>query len=495
VTGPVFPAAEDEDFMSVSAPVDGNESPLSLLLERLITPAPPPDGGAGKEDLRRMGGRLALALVRAREKDLLTETVDGLIAQLDAALSRQLNAIIHHPRFRALESAWRNLDYLVRELDFAGNIVLVFINLSKEDLLDDISDAPEITRSGLFRQVYSAEYGQFGGHPIAAIIANYALGPADVPLLQAVSKVAAMSHAPFIAMANPSFFNIRHWEELSGLKNLSSILDMPQYQRWNRFRESEDARYLALTLPGFLLRLPYGAAANPARTFYFEEEADQASHYCWGNPAFVLAARLGESFAASGWCVNILGAPGKKGADISRYDFKITGALQSRIGVGCLIPERLESELANLGFISLVLRQASNELCFLSAHSCWKTPSYRPGNDSAALGGQLSAQLPYMMIMNRLAHYIKIIQRDNVGLWKDKNTLQRELNAWISRYVTSMDDPDPATRIRRPLRRAEIIVHDSDNDWYNITLMVQPHIRHMGASFVLTLASRLDKGM
>jgi type VI secretion system protein ImpC len=178
---------------------------------------------------------------------------------------------------------------------------------------------------------------------------------------------------------------------------------------------------------------------------------------------------------------------------MSGYNFKITGPLQSRIKVGCLISERLESELTSLGFISLMLRRVSNKLCFLSANSCWKPPSYRPGDDSAALGSQLSAQLPYMMIMNRLAHYIKIIQRDNVGLWKDKNILQRELNAWISRYVTSMDDPDPATRVRRPLRRVEIIVHDSDNDWYNITLMVQPHIRHMGASFVLTLASRLDK--
>jgi type VI secretion system protein ImpC len=469
---------------------------MSSALRRVLALV---QSGARRERIFFACAAISEGIEKARAENNLNSAVDMLIAELDTILTRQINMIIHHDSFQRLESSWRNLHYLVQAIDFNQNTSLLFMNLSKEDLLDDFADAPEITRSGLYYHVYTSEYGQFGGQPLAVIIGNYALGTGrnDLQLLQSVTKVAAMAHAIFLTMAGPAFFGINTWEELSNLKNLQSLFAAPNYIRWRNFRESPDARYAALLLPSFLLRLPYGSATTAAMSFAFEEDAYEFKHYCWGGAAFVLAARMAASFAKYRWCVNILGPEDNNDAPrMARYDFYSTGSILTRIPVGALISERLENELAALGFVAMVLRKVENQVCFLSVNSCYKPQlAESAGSDEANLGIMLSGHIPYTMLMSRLAHYIKVIQRDNAGMWKDKNSIQAELNKWISQYITAMDDPDPVTRSRRPLRMAQIIVHDGDADseWFNISLLIRPHIRHMGANFTLTLASRLDK--
>lgn len=44
--------------------------------------------------------------------------VDQMIAELDRLLGKQMDAILHHPDFQALESAWRGLKLLVDRTDF-----------------------------------------------------------------------------------------------------------------------------------------------------------------------------------------------------------------------------------------------------------------------------------------------------------------------------------------------------------------------------------------
>ncbi len=100
-----------------------------------------------------------------------------------------------------------------------------------------------------------------------------------------------------------------------------------------------------------------------------------------------------------------------------------------------------------------------------------------------------------MMIMDRLAHYIKVIQRENIGTWKERGDLERELNTWISQYVTEMDNPAPSVRSRRPLRMAKIEVSDVEGDpgWYQVSLKARPHFKYMGAAFTLSLVGKLEK--
>lgn len=426
--------------------------------------------------------------------------VDSMIAEIDAKISSQVDTIIHNESYQKMESAWRGLQFLVDRTDFRQNIKIEFINVSKQDLIDDFEDTPEITKSGLYKNIYTAEYGQFGGQPVGAIIANYEFSYAsqDIQLLQNVSSVAAMSHSPFIAAASKDFFGIESWEELPNLKDLKSIFEMPQYTKWRSFRESEDARYVGLTLPKFLLRSPYNPDSTSAKTFSYVEEVENNNDFCWGNTAFAFATRLTESFAKYRWCTNIIGPQG--GGTIENlpvYNFESMGEIQTKIPTQVLISERREFELAEEGFISLTMRKGSDNAAFFSANSCQKNkvfPNTVEGKE-AEMNFKLSSQLPYMMIMNRLAHYIKVMERENIGTWKERQDLERELNKWISQYVTEMDNPDSTTRSKRPLRLASISVNDVEGDpgWYSVSLLARPHFKYMGASFTLSLVGKLDK--
>ncbi|MGZ3475065.1 MAG: type VI secretion system contractile sheath large subunit, partial [Polyangiales bacterium] len=194
---------------------------------------------------------------------------DSLIAEIDAKLSKQLDQIIHNPAFQKLESAWRGLKFVIDRVDFRENVKVEVLNCSKEDLATDFEDAPEITKSGLYRIAYTAEYGQFGGKPYGSMFANFDFGPGpqDVALLASCASVAAMSHAPFFAAAGPGFLGEKSFLNLPNLKDIKSIFEGPQYTKWQSFRESEDARYVGLLMPRFLLRLPYGETTVPVKSF------------------------------------------------------------------------------------------------------------------------------------------------------------------------------------------------------------------------------------
>ena len=434
------------------------------------------------------------------EAKITASLVDDMIAEVDRKLSAMVNGIIHNEDFQKLESSWRSLKYLVDKTDFRENNKIEIINVSKDDLLTDFEDAPEVTKSGLYKQLYTAEYGQFGGQPVGAVIADYDFGPGpqDMKLLQYVASVSTMAHAPFIAGADKQFFGLDSWESLPNLKDLHGIFEGPQYTKWRSFRESEDARSVGLTLPRFLLRLPYGEDTVPAKTFNFKESADQTNEFCWGNASFAFAARLTDSFAKYRWCTNIIGPQGGGAVeDLPVYNFEDMGQTQMKIPTQVLISERREYELAEEGFIGLTMRKGSDNAAFFSANSCQaaKTFPNTPEGKEMETNYRLSTQLPYMMVMNRLAHYIKVIQRENIGTWKERGDLEGELNKWLSQYVTEMDNPDPSTRSKRPLRMAKVEVNDvaGNPGWYGVSIKARPHFKYMGANFTLSLVGKLDK--
>jgi type VI secretion system protein ImpC len=441
-----------------------------------------------------------LAPSRAVEK-ADKKAVDQLIGEIDARLTRQVNDIMHHDTFQKMESSWRGLKMVVDRTNFQENVKIEVVNVSKEDLQADFEDAPDITKSGLYRTVYTGEYGQFGGEPYAAMIANYEFdpGPQDMGLLSKCASVATMSHAPFITAASPKFFGIDDFQGLPNLKDLKSILEGPQYAKWQSFRESEDARSVGLTAPRFLLRLPYGEDTVPVKAFNFEEEV-KGDHnaYLWGNTAFSFATRLTDSFAKFRWCPNVIGpTSGGTVDDLPLHQFEAMGEIQTKIPTEVLISERREFELAEEGFIGLSMRKGSDNACFFSANSAQKPKTFGQSAEgkAAELNYKLGTQLPYLFIVNRLAHYIKVLQREQIGSWKEKDDLQRELNNWIGQYVADTDSPSPAIRSRCPLRTASITVEDVPGDagWYRVKMQVRPHFKYMGASFTLGLVGKLDK--
>jgi type VI secretion system protein ImpC len=493
--------ADAQNTQTTAAPEETTEE--ASLLDDVITATKlkPADEGY---DIAKKGLQALMAqLVEpSRKIDKVSNAViDELIAGIDQKLSTQLDAILHHPQFQALESSWRSLKYLVDRTEFRENIRIEMLNASKDELLEDFEDSPEITKSGLYKTVYTAEYGQFGGQPYGNIIANYDFGPGphDIKLLRSLASVSAMSHAPFIAAAGPRFFGVDSFKELPNLKDLHSIFEGPQYAKWQSFRESEDARYVALTTPRFLLRLPYGQETQPVKAFNYEEDVSEShENYLWGNTAFAFATRLTDSFAKYRWCSNIIGPMGGGAVeDLPLHQFESMGAVQTKIPTEVLISERREFELAEEGFMALTMRKGSDNACFFSANSTQKPKFFgnNPEGKQAELNYKLGTQMPYMFMVNRLAHYLKVIQRENIGSWKDRMDLQQELNTWIRQYVADQDNPPALVRSRRPLRQAEITVENVEGEpgWYRVGMKVRPHFKYMGAFFTLSLVGKLDK--
>ncbi|MCF5806090.1 MULTISPECIES: type VI secretion system contractile sheath large subunit [Pseudomonas syringae group] len=427
--------------------------------------------------------------------------VDRMITEIDSKLSRQMDEIIHHADFRSLEASWRGLYLLIDRTDFRENIKIELLSVSKQDLLEDFEDSPEVVQSGLYKHVYTAEYGQFGGNPVGAIIADYFFSPSapDVKTMQYVSSVACMAHAPFIAAAGPDFFGIEQFTGLPDLKDLKDHFEGPQFAKWQSFRQQEDARYIALTVPRFLLRSPYEPEENPVKTFAYRENVVNAhEHYLWGNTAFAFATKLTDSFAKFRWCPNIIG-PLSGGAveDLPLHHFHSMGEIETKIPTEVLISDRREYELAEEGFIALTMRKGSDNAAFFSASSVQKPKFFgnSPEGKTAELNYKLGTQLPYMMIVNRLAHYLKVLQREQIGAWKERVDLENQLNKWIRQYIADQENPSSEVRGRRPLRNAQIIVSDVEGDpgWYRVSLNVRPHFKYMGADFTLSLIGKMDK--
>jgi type VI secretion system protein ImpC len=308
-----------------------------------------------------------------------------------------------------------------------------------------------------------------------------------------------MSHAPMIAATSPQMFGVDNYEQVANLKDLQSIFEGPKYAKWNGFRESEDARYMGLVAPRFLLRLPYGAGSTPVKSFNYEEQAEgQTANYLWGNAAYAFATRLTDSFAKYRWCPNIIG-PQSGGAvdNLPVHTYEAMGQQQSKVPTEVLVSDRREYELAEQGFIALTMRKGSDNAAFFSANSVQKPKFFGNSEEGkeAELNYKLGTQLPYMFIVNRLAHYIKVLQRENIGSWKTRTELESELNKWIRQYVADQENPSAEVRSRRPLRKAQITVEDVEGEpgWYRVGMAVQPHFKYMGADFTLTLKGKLDK--
>ena len=473
------------------------------LLDQIVEKTKMMPSDDGYEIAKRGVGAFVAELLRPENKEerVNKNLVDRMIAELDMQLGKQVDEIVHNENFQKLESAWRGLKMFVDRTDFSQNIKIQMINASKEDLYDDFEDAPDVTKSGLYKLAYTAEYGQFGGEPVGAIIANYDFGPnsVDMKTLQNVAAISAVAHAPFFAAAGPKFFGLDDFDGLPNLKELSSIFEGPQFAKWRSFRESDDAKYVGLTMPRFLLRAPYDPEENPIKGFdYREDVSNSHEDYLWGNTAFAFATRLHESFANYRWCPNIIG-PQSGGAveDLPVHLFESMGEIESKVPTEVLVSDRREFELAEEGFIPLTMRKGSDNAAFFSANSVQK-PKYFGNNEEAKakeLNSRLSTQLPYMFIINRLAHYLKVLQRENIGTWKDRVELQKELNQWVSGYVADQENPSGEVRSRRPLRSALVTVEDVEGQpgIYRVGLQIKPHFKYMGADFELSLVGKLEK--
>ena len=389
-------------------------------------------------------------------------TISARLAQIDRLISLQLNEVIHHPSFQKLEATWRGIKYLLDQSETDDQLKIKVLNVSKKDLLRDLQRAPEFDQSALFKKVYEEEFGVFGGAPFAALVGDYEFGrgPEDIELLERVGQVASAAHAPFLSAASPELLNLGDFTQLGAPRDMSKIFDSTEYAKWKSFRQSDDSRYVALTLPHILMRQPYGHDTKQIEAFNYEEAVDGRDHskYLWGNAAFGLAARLTNSFAKFGWCASIRGVEnGGLVEGLTAHNFRTDeGDIALKCPTEVSVTDRREKELADQGFVPLVHCKGTDYAAFFSVQTVNKPKVYDKAEANA--NSKLSAQLPYILAMSRFAHYLKAMMRDKLGSTMSRSQAEAFLNQWVMNYVVADDNASPAAKASKPLREARIEV-------------------------------------
>jgi type VI secretion system protein ImpC len=423
--------------------------------------------------------------------------INARIAQIDHLLSIQLNEILHHPEFQKLEGSWRGLKYMLDQSETSDMLKIKVLNCSKKELLRDLQRAPEFDQSALFKKVYEEEFGIFGGAPFGALLGDYEFGkgPEDLELLEKISNTASAAHAPFLTAASPELFNMESFSNLDAPRDIGKIFDTTEYAKWKSFRQSEDSRYVALTLPHILMRLPYGKDNVQVDGFNYEEAVDGTDHskYLWGNAAWALGSKLTQSFAQFSWCASIRGVEGGGLVEgLPAHTFRTDeGDVALKCPTEIAISDRREKELADQGFAPLVHCKGTDYAAFFSVQSAQKPKLY--DKEAANANARLSAQLPYILAVSRFAHYLKAMMRDKIGSFMSRVECERFLNQWITNYVTPDDNASASTKASHPLREASIEVSEVPGKpgAYRAVAFLKPHFQLDELSVSLRLVAEL----
>lgn len=457
--------------------------------------------GATKQTERDRAQELIKALTEEALKGTvtysrnLTQTFDRAIAALDQKISTQLNAVMHHERFSKLEGSWRGLNYLVMNSETGTSLKLRMLNISKRELSRDLQRAVEFDQSQTFKKLYENEFGSPGGEPYGSIIGDYEWTnhPDDIETLRLMSNVAAAAFAPFISAAAPQMMGFDSWTELTKPRDLAKIFETAEYTKWRSFRDTEDSRFVVLTMPRTLARLPYGAGTVPVEEFGYEEAPyDEAGRpkamnhddYCWMNAAYVMGARMTDAFSQYGFCVAIRGAEG--GGKVSNLPTHVftsdDGDTDSKCPTEVGITDRREFELSNAGFLPLCHYKNTDYSVFFGAQTCQKPKKYdRP---EATANAAISARLPYLMATGRFAHFLKVMARDKIGSFMEATDCEAWLNRWIGNYVNANPSAGPETKAKYPLRDARVEVKEIPGKpgSYNAIAYLQPWLQIVRAS-------------
>lgn len=436
-------------------------------------------------------------------KEDVLDTIEEMIARIDAKLTAQVNAILHAPEFQKMESAWRGLHYLIFNSETDSSLKIRVMNVSKNEIYRNLKLYPGARwdQSPLFKKIYEYEFGQLGGEPYGCIIADYYFShlPTDVQLLRDLSKIAGAAHAPFFAGADPTLMGMDSWTELVNPRDLGKIFDTPDYAAWKSLRDAPDSRYVGLCLPRVLARVPYGAKSEPVEEFAFEEETDghKGEKYAWMNAAYAMAVNINRAYKEYGWCTRIRGVQsGGEVINLPTHTFPSDdGGVDLKCPTEIAISDRREAELAKAGLIPLIHRKNTDKAAFIGAQSLYKPKAYfgEKGVDATA-SDNLSSRLPYMFAVSRFAHYLKCMVRDKIGSTKEKEQLEIWLQSWINEYV----DPTPAVsteaqKARQPLAAAKVEIFENEENpgYYSAKFYLRPHYQLEGMDIGLSLVSRL----
>ncbi len=411
-----------------------------------------------------------------------------ILCDLNERLYQMLDLILHHEQFQKLESIWRNLHRLVHSAQVLPSGKIELLDICQQTLMEDFVANRDVRESLLFDVVYFREFAQYGGQPYTALVGDYEFsrGAEDIQLLRSISHVCQAAHVPFIGGLSPAFFNAPDFCE--DINDITEMVNGPRYIKWRGLQQQMQSSYIGLALPRIQLREGYQFASGTLGVLPYEENTRLASSkVLMGNASFAFAQCLIKSFQKYNICTQITGPIGGRveGLREGRSD---KGYVDYPLEV--VFSEQKSAELSALGLMPLSINKVNLQLTFNSANSVrWgSVANLSKRLDASILDGQVEAQLPYLFVISRLAHYLKVVQRESVGSLKNSSELQAELNRWLRRYVADAENPAPSVRTRKPLKKAEVTVEvDPVTGNYEMSLTVVPHMKFLGNDFALAL--------
>ncbi|MCY2966066.1 MAG: type VI secretion system contractile sheath large subunit [Planctomycetota bacterium] len=431
-------------------------------------------------------------------------TLERAIEELDERLSKQLATVMHHPQFQKLEGSWRGLHYLVDKTETSTSLKIRMLNVSKKELKNDLQQAIEFDQSETWKRIFEEEYGTPGGNPFGAMVGDYEFENTndDIDTLSRMSKISAACFAPFITSPSPKLFGFDNWTDLKNPRDIAKIFDSKAYIKWNAFRATDESRFVVMSMPRVLARLPYGTA-KPIDEFDFQEVAlgpnrspisvphDQ---YCWMNAAYVMGTRLTDAFARTGFCTAIRGAEGGgRVSDLPTYVFSTDdGDLDAKCPTEIAITGRREKELSDTGFLPICHYKNTDYAVFFGAQTTQKPVKYdRP---EATANAQICARLPYIMAVSRFSHFLQVMGRNKVGSFLEASETEKLLDRWINNYV-STNNPDADTKARLPLAAAQVKVEEIPGKpgSYHAVLHMRPWLQMEELTASMRLVARIPQ--
>ena len=419
--------------------------------------------------------------------------------------------VLHHEKFQKLEGSWRGVQHLVSRSLTGPDLKIKLLDIRKKELYKDVE--VDIESSCMWQKLYSEDFDRLGGQPFGTIVGDFEFGnnPEDIKLLEQMSHISASAFCPFLTSPSPDLLQLDSWDELARVDrkgNLMDIFDGVEYAQWRGFRDSEDSRYVCLTMPRTLARLPWGAGGKSVdeRIMDFQElpigkdgkpTTASGDQFCWMSTAYVMAERLANSYSMTGFCTAIRGVQnGGKVEGLPAYTFKNEdGALDLQCPTEIGIGDRLEAELGSCGLLPLVHHKNADHAVFIGGETAQKAKTYQgKGGKDASENAQISARLPYVMASSRFAHYLKSIARDWIGSFKEEGDLQSSLEDWIGNYVSEAAKGDD--RARFPLKAAKIEVKPvaGKSGAYNAVAYLQPWLQMEELTTSLRMVARIPGG-
>jgi type VI secretion system protein ImpC len=327
------------------APISGGE-----LLERLLEQS---DGAETLGDTARQMSEFQRILARIAEPHRIAPDdprKQELIDLVDELAADRMRAILHHPEFQMLESAWRGIHFLTRRVETGANLKIYLLDCSKAALAGDLEAVSSLRESALYKLLVEQPAG---APPWTLILGRFEFSAAraDVETLGRIAQIAAKAGAPFLAAAGSSIF---------GCSSIAAAPDPDDWHEpdedsaamWRQLRHLPQATSLGLAAPRFLLRLPYGREASVLERFEFEEiRAANHDGYLWGNPALACACLLAQTFSETGW--NMEGRLYRDVGDLPAHFYDDDGQPRMKPCAEAVLLERAVERILDFGIMPL----------------------------------------------------------------------------------------------------------------------------------------------